>query len=87
MAPHCPSSLDAGYARITPLGQLAGAAIMFGGLGFLPCYVAAWILKKAGLLRIPWQVELAGLDHTLLAEEATQIEEILDAERETLAQS
>jgi len=82
-----PSSTTAGYAPITPVGQFVGAVIMFVGLGFLPCYLAAWILKKAGLLRIPREVELAGLDHTLIAEEVEQIEEILNAEREALTHS
>ena len=60
-----PSSIHDGYAAITPWGQMAGAAIMFVGLGFIPCYIVGWILKQAGLLRIPPEVELAGLDHVL----------------------
>jgi hypothetical protein len=32
-------------------------------LGFIPGYVLSWILKQVGLLRIPREVELAGLDH------------------------
>ena len=82
-----PSSTNADYAPISPIGQLIGAAIMFVGLGFLPCYVAAWIFKKAGLLRIPREVELAGLDHAMRDEEAKQTEEILRAEREAFGQS
>jgi hypothetical protein len=35
---------------------------MFGLLGFLPAWIAAGILKKMNLLRIPIRVELAGLD-------------------------
>jgi len=70
-----PSSATAGYAPITPWGQLAGAIIMFVVLGFLPCYLAAWGLKRAGLLRIPAEVELAGLDHdTLILEHDHQLE-------------
>ena len=79
-----PSSRELGYAPITPIGQLIGAAIMFLGLGFFPCYVVAWILKKFGLLRIPWQVELAGLDHSIQTEAAAQIEELLSAEHDTM---
>ena len=75
-----PSSANAGYAPITPWGQLAGAAIMFLVLGFLPCYIAAWGLKRAGVLRIPREVELAGLDHEILALESEQRQELADAE-------
>ena len=80
-----PSSANAGYAKITPWGQLAGAAIMFVGLGFIPCWIAAWALKKLGLLRIPREVELAGLDHTMWAEEAKQSAEIMAVEHEAWA--
>ncbi len=56
----------AGYhaevAYITPWGQLAGAVIMFGVLGFLPAYVVSLILNSMNLLRVPPAVELAGLD-------------------------
>jgi len=31
-------------------------------LAFLPGYIAAWLLKKANLLRVPPEVELEGLD-------------------------
>lgn len=57
-----PSSPNAEYAAINPLGQLFGAIIMFGVLGFLPGFVCAKILHYCGGLRIPRQVELAGLD-------------------------
>ena len=76
-----PSSIYEGYAPITPWGQLAGAAIMFVGLGFIPCYLLAWLLKRAGVLRIPRSVELAGLDHVILADEKAQLEELASAER------
>jgi hypothetical protein len=36
---------------------------MFFVLGFIPGYVLSAILKAAGLLRVPREVELAGLDH------------------------
>ena len=64
-----PSSPDAllahetPFASVTPWGQLIGAIIMFFVLGFIPGYVLSWILKQAGLLRVPREVELAGLDH------------------------
>ena len=40
---------------------------MFFVLGFIPGYVLSWILKQVGLLRIPREVELAGLDHVMHA--------------------
>ncbi len=57
-----PSSPYEGFAAINPLGQLAGAIIMFGLLGFLPGYILARILHAFGLLRIPREIELMGLD-------------------------
>jgi ammonia channel protein AmtB len=54
--------MHADYAVITPWGQLQGAVIMFFVLGFVPGYVAAGILKRMGRLRVPAEVELAGLD-------------------------
>ncbi len=57
-----PSSPYEGFAAINPLGQFAGAVIMFWVLGFFPAYVIARILKAADLLRIPKEIELLGLD-------------------------
>ncbi len=57
-----PSSPFEGYANINPLGQLLGAIIMFGVLGFMPAYVIARIQSSLGVLRIPKSVELRGLD-------------------------
>jgi ammonium transporter, Amt family len=42
-------------------GQLMGM-MTFLPLGFLSGYGAAWLLKKANLLRVPVAVELEGLD-------------------------
>ena len=42
-------------------GQLIGIAT-FLPLGFLSGWVASWILKKLNLLRVPPEVEIAGLD-------------------------
>jgi len=56
-----PASMYLG-STITPWGQFIGACIMFGLLGFLPAWIVAGILKKMNLLRIPPEVELAGLD-------------------------
>ena len=55
---------------------------MFFVLGFVPGYVLSWILKQAGLLRVPREVELAGLDHVIHA--TTQRED--DEMRAVLAQ-
>jgi len=77
-----PSSPHDDFARVTPWGQLAGAAIMFLGLGFIPCYILAGILKWVGLLRMPVEVELVGLDHLRRMEEKGQIEELVAAERQ-----
>ena len=79
-----PSSPNADFATITPWGQLFGAVIIFFVLGFAPCYLAAWALKKAGVLRIPWEVELVGLDHDILKEETASRNEYIAAEREYL---
>ena len=76
-----PSSPNPDYAAITPWGQLAGAVIMFFVLGFLPCYIIAWILKRLGLLRIPELIELAGMDHRVEERAVRQSEEIFDVER------
>ena len=42
-------------------GQLLGVAT-FVPLGFLTGWVASWVLKKLNLLRVPPEVEIAGLD-------------------------
>jgi ammonia channel protein AmtB len=57
-----PSSGFEGYALINPLGQLIGAVIMFWGLGFLPAWILCAIFKATGVLRIPREIELVGLD-------------------------
>nr|MDT0664495.1 hypothetical protein [Micromonospora sp. DSM 115978] len=51
-----------GWPIVNPLGQLIGAIIMFVVLGFLPTYGVAKLLDKFGLLRVPREIELAGLD-------------------------
>lgn len=77
-----PSSPHEGFAPITPWGQIAGAVIMFFVLGFMPCFVAAGLAKRAGVLRIPPEVELAGLDHVILENEAAASAELTIAESE-----
>ncbi len=57
-----PSSPFEGYAAITPWGQFIGAIIMFFVLGFVPAWILSKILQARGLLRIPREIEMAGLD-------------------------
>ena len=75
-----PSSPFEGYAVITPWGQLIGAVIMFFMLGFFPGLIVAKILKNLGILRIPKDVELAGLDisaEMLSEQESKEVEKAL----------
>ncbi len=50
-----------GNPSISLWGQLVGI-LVFAALGFIPTYVISLGLKKVGLLRIPEEVELQGLD-------------------------
>jgi len=54
------------YAPINPLGMFIGAIIMFVVLGLIPGWIIAKILHAAGKLRIPRDVELAGLDYNMM---------------------
>ena len=54
------------YATINPLGQFLGAIIMFFVLGLIPGYIIAKILNGMGKLRIPREVEIAGLDYEMM---------------------
>ena len=67
-------------ATINPLGQFIGAVIMFLVLGFIPAYIVGWILKKANMLRIPPEVELAGLDFSQVIAANDEAKELLEAE-------
>ena len=58
-----PSSPYEGFATVNPVGQTVGAVIMFGVLGWLPGYLIAKMQAAAGVLRIPVEVELQGLDY------------------------
>jgi len=71
-----PSSVYEGYAAINPLGQFAGAIVMFGVLGFLPGWIVAKILASAGMLRIPKEVELLGLDFASNQEQKIASDEV-----------
>jgi hypothetical protein len=81
--PSSPDALlghDQAWASVTPWGQFIGAMIMFWGLGFIPGYVLSWLLKRLNLLRIPYEVELAGLDyeaHAATVHEEDEIRSIL----------
>ena len=57
-----PSSPDTSFAVVTPWGNFIGAIIMFWVLGFIPGWITAKILNAFGALRIPREVEIAGLD-------------------------
>ena len=81
-----PSSPYDGYAAVNPLGQLIGAVIMFGLLGFLPGLGLANIQQAAGVLRIPREVELQGLDFSEnRAFEAAQ-SDVINAEKAAVAE-
>ena len=80
-----PSSPHAEYPPITPWGQATGALIMCV-LGFIPCYVIAKLLNRKNMLRVPFEVELIGLDHEHLHEEILQAQEVRDSDRDALAQ-
>ncbi len=76
-----PSSPFEGYAHITPWGNFAGAVIMFGVLGFIPAYVASKILNAMGMLRIPREIEMVGLDINLELEREIDAQQVRDAIR------
>ncbi len=54
------------YAPINPLGMFIGAIIMFGVLGLIPGWIIAKVLHGMGKLRIPREVEIAGLDYEIM---------------------
>ena len=74
----------AGYienvATINPIGQIIGAVICFFGIGFLPAYIVANILKAMGMLRVPAAAELAGLDLVGSEQEAMEAAAVREAE-------
>jgi len=76
-----PSSPNPEFASVTPWGQFIGAMIMFWVLGFIPGWITAKILAAFGLLRIPKEVELAGLDCGVNADRFADEQGIIDAER------
>ncbi len=70
-----------GSVTINPLGQIGGAIMMFFVLGFIPTWIVAKILNAVGILRIPKEVEIAGLDY--MDNQATEADNqtIVNAER------
>ena len=76
-----PASPNPEYASVTPWGQFIGAIIMFGVLGFLPGFVAAKVLHASGKLRIPYKMELLGLDFGVMHQVAVEDKAIVEAER------
>ncbi len=77
-----PASPYEGYATINPLGQFIGAVIMFFVLGFLPAWIVAKILDGMGLLRIPREVELMGLDFKTRQESEAARQDVRDAQKD-----
>ena len=76
-----PATAAADSALITPLGQLKGALVMFVVLGFLPGFILASILKMFGALRIPREVEIAGLDSAIMATCEKEANAVMNAEK------
>lgn len=80
-----PSSPDDSFANINPLGNFVGAIIMFFVLGFVPGWTLSKILNAFGMLRIPWQIELMGLDAAAAQSAAEDEAEIITAEHEAIS--
>ncbi len=76
-----PSSPFEGYATISPWGQFLGAIIMFFVLGFVPAWILSKILNAAGLLRIPREIEMAGLDINYVVESEEDARAVREAVR------
>lgn len=75
-----PSSPNADYATINPLGQFLGAIIMFFVLGMIPGWICAKILNGMGILRIPRKIELAGLDVSEMIQAEEDAKTVREAE-------
>lgn len=80
-----PSSPYEGYAAVNPVGQIIGAMIMFFGLGFLPAFAVSKIQAAMGVLRIPEEVELEGLDYAEHHAYEEAKEAIIEADKAHLA--
>ena len=75
-----PSSPYEGFAHINPLGNFAGAVLMFL-LGFIPTWIACKIMDGMGLLRVPVKVELEGVDFALNQAFVASVREVGTAEK------
>ncbi|MEZ0280629.1 MAG: ammonium transporter, partial [Methyloceanibacter sp.] len=75
-----PSSPYEGFAHINPLGNFAGACLMFL-LGFIPVLIVCKILDSVGMLRVPRKVELEGLDFAQNRAFLASVREVGDGER------
>jgi ammonia channel protein AmtB len=75
-----PSSPFEGFAVITPVGNTIGAVIMFA-LGFFPILVVASVLDGLGLLRVPREVELLGLDYKSQSAYEDAVADVKQAEK------
>ena len=75
-----PSSPYEGFAHINPLGNFAGAVLMFM-LGFIPIWIACKIMDGMGLLRVPVKVELEGVDFALNQAFLSSVHEVGKAEK------
>ncbi len=75
-----PSSPYEGFAHINPLGNFAGACLMFL-LGFIPTWIACKIMDGMGLLRVPKKVELEGVDFALNHAFEASVREVGTAEK------
>ena len=62
-------------------GNCGTIPIMFFVLGFVPAWILSKILDGFGLLRVPRQVELMGLDFRTLAEEEAARADVRAAEK------
>ncbi len=78
-----PSSPYEGYAAITPWGNFIGALIMFFVLGFFPALILALLLNALGLLQMPQEADVVGLDFAPQKEYEAAIVEPQYAERKT----
>jgi ammonium transporter, Amt family len=76
-----PSSPYEGFATVNPIGNTIGAIIMFFVLGFIPAWIVAKILDGMGLLRVPREVELMGLDFRTMHEEEEARQDVRNAEK------
>jgi len=79
-----PSSPYEGYATISPVGQFIGAVIMFFVLGFLPAFIVTKIQASMGVLRVPREVELRGLDYDDNATYEAAVADVKAAEQAAL---